>query len=60
VGPNLNPDGSKIKSSYTGPPDIDISYIDSYSVPITCSSEGTAVSGYNIDLFKQPGIPYNS
>ena len=60
IGPNLNPDGSKIKSSYTGPPNIDISYIDSYSVPITCSSEGTAVSGYNIDLFKQPGILYNS
>ena len=60
VGPNLNPDGSKIEGSYTGPPDIDISYVDGYSVPITCSSEGTAVSGCNIDLFKQPGIPCNS
>ncbi len=60
VGPNLNPYGSKIEGSYTGPPDIDISYVDGYSVPITCSSEGTAVSGCNIDLFKQPGIPCNS
>ncbi len=60
VGPNLNPDGSKIEGSYTtGPPDIDVSYVDGYSVPITCSSEGTAVSGCNIDLFKQPGIPCN-
>ena len=59
VGPNLNPDGSKIEGSYTGPPDIDVSYVDGYSVPITCSSEGTAVSGCNVDLFKQPGIPCN-
>jgi len=56
VGPNLDPDGSKIESSYTGPPDIDVSYVDGYSVPITCSSEGTAVSGCNIKLFTQPGI----
>lgn len=27
---------------------------------ITCSSEGTAVSDCNIDLFKQSGITYNS
>ena len=56
VGPNINPLGSKIEGSYTGPPDIDISYVDGYSVPITCSSEGTAVTGCNIDLFSQPGI----
>lgn len=56
VGPNTNPLGSKIEGSFTGPPDIDVSYVDGYSVPITCSSEGTAVSGCNIDLFKQPGI----
>ena len=56
VGPNLNPDGSKIEGSYTGPPDVDVSYVDGYSVPITCSSEGTAVTGCNIDLFEQPGI----
>ena len=60
VGPNLNPDGSKIEGSYTGPPDIDVSYVDGYSVPITCSSQGTAVSGCNIDLFKQPGILCNN
>ena len=52
VGPNLNPDGSKIEGSYTGRPDIDVSYVDGYSVSITCSSQGVAVSGCNIDLFK--------
>ena len=56
IGPNLNPNSSKIEGSYTGPPDIDVSYVDGYSVPITCSSMGIAVSGCNIDLFKQPGI----
>ena len=57
VGPNLNPYGSKIEASYTGPPDVDVSYVDVYLVPITCSSEGIAVAGCNIDLFKQPGCP---
>lgn len=60
VGPNFNPDASKIEGSYTGPPDIDVSYVDGYSVPITCSSEGTPVSGCNIDLFKQPNVPCNN
>jgi len=53
VGPSLNPNGTKIEGSYTGPPDIDVSYVDGFSVPITCSSEGTVVSGCNINLFEQ-------
>ena len=57
VGPNLNPNGSKIEASFTGPPDIDVSYVDGYSVPITCSSEGVAVTGCNINLFEQTHIP---
>ena len=60
VGPNLNPDSSKIKGSFTGPPDINVSYVDGYSVPITCSSKGVAVTGCNINLFKQPNILYNN
>ena len=56
VGSNLNINGSKIEGSFTEPPDIDVSYVDGYSVPITCSSEGTAVSGCNIELFTQSGI----
>jgi len=50
VGSNTDYRSSKIEGSLTGPPDIDVSYVDGYSVPITCSSEGTAVSGCNIDL----------
>ena len=53
VGPNLSPYGSKIEGSFTGLPDIDVSYVDGYSVPITCSSLGVAVTGCNIDLFKE-------
>jgi hypothetical protein len=56
IGPNLSPDGSKIEGSYTGPPDIDVSYVDGYTVPITCSSGGVVVSGCNIELFNRPGI----
>jgi hypothetical protein len=56
IGPDLNPDGSKIEGSYTGPPDIDVSYVDGYTVPITCSSEGVVITGCNIELFNQSGI----
>ena len=56
VGPNTNPNGSKIEGSFTGPPDIDVSYVDGYSVPITCSSDGVPVSGCNIDLFNQQEV----
>ena len=56
VGSNTDYRSSKIEGSLTGPPDIDVSYVDGYSIPITCSSKGTAVSSCNIDLFKQPGI----
>jgi hypothetical protein len=53
IGPNLNPDGSKIKGSFINSSvDIDVSYIDGYTVPITCSSEGVAVTGCNLDLFQ--------
>lgn len=57
VGPDLNPEGSKIEASYTGPPDIDVGYVDGYTVPVTCSSRGQAVAGCNLDLFSQTGIP---
>lgn len=60
VGSNLNSDGSKIEGSYTGSSDIDVSYVDDYSVLITCSFEGTAVFGCNINLFKQSDITCNN
>jgi hypothetical protein len=53
IGPILSPYGSKIEGSFTGPPDVDVSYVDGYSVPITCSSEGITFTGCNLDLFKQ-------
>ena len=60
MGPNLDFNSSKIKNSFTSSSNINISYIDDYSVPIICSSEGVAVTGYNINLFKQLGILYNN
>lgn len=31
--------------------DIDVSYVDGYTVPITCSCDSTPVTGCNYDLF---------
>ena len=54
VGRSLNENNSKIEGSLNGPsPYIDVSYIDGFSVPITCSSGQEVLSGCNIDLFKQ-------
>lgn len=40
--------------------DIDVSYVDGYSVPITCSVGGTPVTGCNIDLWSVSGPCANS
>lgn len=40
IGKNYDPLGSKIEASYSSPnyvPDVDISYVDGFSVPISCS-----------------------
>lgn len=55
--PEFNPDGSEIEGNYTDLPDLNVSYVDVCSVPVTSSSQNTAVSGCNIDPFKQPNIP---
>ena len=50
IGGNFDPKGSKIEASYSSPnyvPDVDISYVDGYSVPISCSCYGVAVTGCN-------------
>jgi len=52
VRPNTDYRSSKIEGSLISLPDINVSYIDSYFIPITCSSKGIVVSGYNINLFK--------
>ncbi|KAL2040696.1 hypothetical protein N7G274_006675 [Stereocaulon virgatum] len=54
IGQNYDPEGSKIEASLSGPnyiPDVDISYVDGYTVPISCSCQGVAVTGCNIELF---------
>ena len=60
IGPNTNINGGKIEGSFIIPlnetvaiPDVDVSYVDGYTVPITCSSQGITVTGCNTDLFKQ-------
>ncbi len=59
VSSNLNLNDSKIEDSYTNSSDIDISYVNDYSVFITCFFEGTAVFDCNVDLFKQSSISCN-
>jgi len=43
-------------SNNNSQPHIDVSYVNGFSVPITCSSEGKPITGCNIDLFQQLGI----
>ncbi|KAL8788103.1 MAG: hypothetical protein Q9213_001861 [Squamulea squamosa] len=52
VGKIDHPDNSKIEGSFygAGNGDIDVSYVDGYSVPITCSAAGKVLSGCNIEL----------
>jgi len=42
-----------------GPSNIDVSYVNSYSILITCSFEGIAMFNCNVDLFKQSSILCN-
>lgn len=59
VGRSVNVNNSLIEGSYVDTVNIDVSYVDGFSVPITCSSGGVAVTGCNIDLFDQPGVACN-
>ncbi len=59
VSSNLNPQDSKIEDSYTSSPNIDISYVDDYSVLITCFFEDIAIASCNINLFSQLEIACN-
>ena len=55
VGKTLSGSNSLIEGSYQGDQwtSIDVSYVDGYSVPITCSTEGNTVTGCNVELFEQ-------
>lgn len=55
VGKTINSADSKIEGSTTGANDIDISYVDGFSVPITCSAKNTAIVGCNINLWAVSG-----
>ena len=55
IGKINHSDNSKIEGSFygAGNGDIDISYVDGYSVPISCSVGGKVVTGCNMELFHQ-------
>lgn len=54
VGKTVQSEGSKIEGSVTGPPDMDASYVDGYTVPIICTSAGKS-SGCTTELFGHNG-----
>ena len=58
VGKTTDSANSKIEGSVTGAPDMDVSYVDGYSVPIVCKSAGK-VSGCNTELFGLNGNKCN-
>lgn len=63
IGRNYDPQGSKIEGSFSPPnyvPDVDISYVDGYSVPISCSCSGVAVAGCNIRMFFTSSSAFSS
>ena len=47
IGPDYDVKASKIEWNWSNVPDVDVSYVDGYSIPITCSCQGTAVTGCN-------------
>ena len=55
LGKTICGSNSLIEASFPGEQwnSVDVSYVDGYSVPITCSNNGQAVTGCNLDLWKQ-------
>lgn len=55
VGKTICGSNSLIEASFPGEQwnSIDVSYVDGFSVPITCSNHGQAVTGCTLDLWKQ-------
>ena len=56
VDSNLNSKASKIKASYTRSFDLNVSYVNDYSMPITCFFDDILITDCNIDFFKQPKV----
>ncbi|KAI9889646.1 MAG: hypothetical protein M1814_005047, partial [Vezdaea aestivalis] len=55
IGKNFDPKGTKIEASLVSNggyrADVDVSYVDGYSVGITCSCQGKVVAGCNKPLY---------
>ncbi|KAI4184600.1 MAG: hypothetical protein L6R41_004626 [Letrouitia leprolyta] len=56
IGKTYDPSNSKIEVSFSPEggyrPGVDVSYVDGYGIPITCSCSGIPVTGCNIPLFR--------
>ncbi|KAL8935180.1 MAG: hypothetical protein Q9216_005550 [Gyalolechia sp. 2 TL-2023] len=56
IGKTYDPANSKIEVSFDPVsgyrPAVDVSYVDGYGIPITCSCSGVTVTGCNIPLFR--------
>ena len=59
IGKTTDAEGSKIEGSTTVWNDIDVSYVDGFSVPIVCSNATAPVTGCNINLWDVSGPCYN-
>ena len=57
VGKEAMVGASLIEGSTTGWNDVDVSYVDGFSVPITCSNDKEVLTGCNIDLWKTGTCP---
>ena len=55
IGKTTDAEGSKIEGSTTVWNDIDVSYVDGFSVPIVCSNATAPVTGCNINLWDVSG-----
>ena len=55
VGKTTDAEGSKIEGSTTVWNDVDVSYVDGFSVPIVCSNATAPVTGCNINLWDVSG-----
>ena len=55
IGKTTDPDASKIEGSTTVWNDVDVSYVDGFSVPIVCSNATAPVTGCNINLWDVSG-----
>lgn len=51
----MDKSSSKIEASYSKSVHVDVSYVDGYTVPITCSCGEKVIAGCNVELFNAIG-----